>query len=312
MDHLPINRDTDPAAVRKRTATSHFAERVRQNGVHQGVAGSSVSRRALIAGAGATVAAVAGIEVFRRFTATPVDRSSMPQSVIRSYDWAVGLDSDFTTAKKLNPKVWQQGWFAAGNTAISGPINENETAAYDPKNLTFAAEGLQFAVTDTPVGGRPHSGAGINTRNLVSLTPGCWAEARLHLPGRGGVVYDWPGFWLNGYDTAEKEWPQYGEIDIVEGLGGEAAWHYHWGERAGVDQANLGGAVAGDHTGWHVFAAHWESDRIDIYFDGGRVGSVKKNVQSDPHYLILGHSTSSPGRVGSELVCSSVRTWTHT
>ncbi len=236
----------------------------------------------------------------------------MPRSVIRSYDWTVGLDSDFTTATQLDPKVWKQGWFAASDFAISGPVNENETAAYDPKNLQFTPDGLRFAVTNVPVGGKLHSGAGINTRNLLSLTPGCWVEARLNLPGRGGVVYDWPGFWLNGYDTAKKEWPQYGEVDIVEGLDGAAAWHYHWGERAGLDQANLGGVVAGDYTGWHVFAAHWESDRIDIYFDGRRVGSVKENVQSDPHYMILGHSTSSRGQARSELVCSSVRTWTHT
>lgn len=237
----------------------------------------------------------------------------MPTTVSSSYSWKAGLVSDFTRASTLEPKVWNQGWFAKSTSAISGPVNANETAAYSPRNLSLDGQGLHLRLTNTPSGGKLHTGAGINSRKLVSLTPGCWVEARLNLPGANGRLWDWPGFWLNGYDRPGRQWPQYGEIDIMEVLElGYPAWHYHWGSNPGMDTAQEGADVPGDYTGWHVYAVHWEPDRIDFYYDGNRVGSVTQNVQSDPHYLVLGHSTSNSGRVNSQVICSSVRTWTHT
>lgn len=273
-----------------------------------------VSRRVVLAAAGtATTGALTSRAGFLKSDSPSVTGgSSMPSTVSDAHPWRVDLVSDFTAGDTLDTKVWRQGWFAKSPTAISNPVNQDETASYGPNNLSFDSQGLHLKLTNVASGGRPHTAALVSTRGLRSFSPGSWIEARLHLPGTAGRILDWPGFWLNGYDRDGRQWPQHGEIDIVEGLsGGYAAWHYHWGPRPGWASLNAGGDVSGDYTGWHTFAAHWETNRIDFYYDGRLVGSATQNVQSDPHYLVLLHSTSNWGPVGSEIVCSSVRTWTH-
>ena len=269
-----------------------------------------VSRRAILATAGAA-AALIGVGSDAD-AAGSTSGSSMPSNISNAFTWTQGLVSDFTKARALDTTIWKQGWFADTPSSVSGPINPNETTAYSSRNIWFDDSGIHLEVTNRPVGRWQHTGALITSHGLVSLTPGCWIEARMHLPGSGGRLWDWPGFWLNGYDDNERQWPQNGEIDVMEGLDdGYAAWHYHWGAQAGVATQNDGGNVDGSYTGWHTFAAHWQWGRIDYYYDSILVGSVTKNVQHNPHYMILGHSTSNRGNASSGVICSAVRSWTH-
>ncbi len=221
----------------------------------------------------------------------------------------------------LDPKLWGQGWFPASAGAVSGPINQGEQAAYHPRNIVLDKSGAHFRLTATPTRvlrldgsgtNYPRAGAVITSMYRHDVHPRTWIEARLHLPGTGGKITDWPGFWLNGYDRPGRVWPQFGEIDIVEGLRGYAAWHYHWGTQPGRPTLNPGHNVPGTYTGWHTFAAHWEPDRIDFYYDGRLAGSVLDQVQTDAHYIVLGYSTTNAAAGPSELICESVRSWTHT
>ena len=50
-------------------------------------------------------------------------------------------------------------------------------------------------------------------------------EARVWLPGvpgSPGEVANWPGVWADG-----QNWPEDGEIDIAEGIGGQVCAHLH-------------------------------------------------------------------------------------
>src|SRR4029079_14085874 len=67
------------------------------------------------------------------------------------------------------------------------------------------------------------------------FTYGC-AEAQLTLPTNNGVIAHWPSWWLDG-----KNGPTDGEIDIMEGLSGHAAWHYHYDSGGGLDSHPIGG-----------------------------------------------------------------------
>lgn len=280
---------------------------------------SVFSRRNLLVGAGATalvsVTATAGHATPK--PPKPGQRgalpTSMPRALQRAHRWRQSFVTDFTTSTSLDTAAWSQGWFAPSETAISGPVNGNERSVYDPANISFSADGISFQITNTPAPGssQPHTSAIITSWNKTSLTPGTFVEARLKMPGENGMIKDWPGFWINGLDGA-RMWPQYGEIDIIEGLDGQAAWHYHWGEEAGVDIYAPGRSVPGDFTGWHTFAVHWEPDQLDFYYDGILVGTVTDHVESDPHYMILGHSTNNPGPVeDSVLTCSHVQAFQH-
>ena len=66
-----------------------------------------------------------------------------------------------------------------------------------------------------------------------------------------GQIENWPAFWLDG---TTGTWPAHGEIDVMEGLHGHAAWHYHYLNAAGED-AQVGATVpeigaAPTHTQW--------------------------------------------------------------
>ncbi len=260
--------------------------------------------------------------------------SSMPASVASAYAWKPSLVSDFTKATSLDPKVWSQGWFPRTPTATSGPVRTvDETVAYSPANLTFDSQGLHLKLTNTPcVGGDgktyPHTGALITSDQKVDLTPGTWVEARLKVPGAPGTtgrIYDWPSFWLDGHDEPAKPatsttpaipaktWPMYGEMDIFEGSNSGASWNYHVGASATTQynpSATVGGGV---YVGWHVFALQWEAGSLTFYYDGVKIGaSVTQQVTHDLHYMVVGLTSTYPGSVSSELICSSVKSWTHT
>lgn len=218
--------------------------------------------------------------------------------------------SDFTRMTKLDKARWSQGWFAYPENADSGPVNQYETAGYSERNISFNRSGIHFKVTNEPCNGKLHTGAQITTMKSAPIQVNSYVEARIWLPGRGTTLWDWPGFWMNGFDVPGGiQWPQYGEIDILEVLDSQAAWHYHQGSRAGVDDVNLGASVPGLVAGWHTFAARWTRDRIDFIYDGRVVGSVTSRVQSDPHYIMMGNSTANKNRVGSDMTCSYVKVW---
>ena len=48
-----------------------------------------------------------------------------------------------------------------------------------------------------------------------------YMEARIWLPGSARIA-DWPAFWADG-----QNWPTDGEIDVLEGLSGQACVHFH-------------------------------------------------------------------------------------
>ncbi|UMG92278.1 family 16 glycosylhydrolase [Nocardioides sp. TF02-7] len=85
-----------------------------------------------------------------------------------------------------------------------------------------------------------------------------YAEARLHLEANtdpelgkvGSCGPNWPAFWLNGDDN-----PEDGEIDVMECLGADVGWHYHWSEGTGAGYPSAGAAgcraeAAGTPSAW--------------------------------------------------------------
>ncbi|GGD45469.1 family 16 glycosylhydrolase [Erythrobacter arachoides] len=91
------------------------------------------------------------------------------------------------------------------------------------------------------------------------------AEARIRMPDARGV---WPAWWALG----NEQWPQTGEIDIMEYVG-EAGWTAvavhgpgYSGDTPIVDRYYFEGDT--DVTDWHVYAVEWTPEYMSFQIDG--------------------------------------------
>ena len=205
----------------------------------------------------------------------------------------------------LNTADWSTGWLAEG---ITPPVSKGELECYDPANVTVAGGALNLSLLRQPhsCGGRvrPYSSGMVNTDGKFQFTYG-FMQARIWMPGRRGQIVNWPAFWADG-----QNWPRTGEIDVLEGLGGKACWHFI--NRAG----SRGNCPAGTfYNGWHTFGADWEPRSITYYYDGRIVGTIRSGVTHSPMYLILNNATTHlyqiPLHVPADMRVAYVRVWQH-
>jgi beta-glucanase (GH16 family) len=118
------------------------------------------------------------------------------------------------------------------------------------------------------------------------------AEARIRMPDAVGV---WPAFWLLG----NGNWPDTGEVDIMEYVG-EKDWigvalhgPGHSGETPLVNKFYF--HEGEDVTGWHVYAVEWTDDAILFEVDGRLAYRVTRPMVEhygewrfdNPKYVIL-------------------------
>jgi len=187
--------------------------------------------------------------------------------------------SDEFAGRRLNRSKWSTGWFGSG---VTRPINSTEISAYGPRQVAVGGGTLSLTATSSTqiVNGTryPYTSGLVSTHGKFGFRYGV-VEARIYLPGSGGRVANWPAFWADGMGT----WPSTGELDVMEGLRGQAAYHFH------SPVGGPGADVAGNFTGWHTYAADWQPGIVTYYYDGHRVGSIHAGITHSPMYLILNY-----------------------
>jgi beta-glucanase (GH16 family) len=220
--------------------------------------------------------------------------------------WTLTFNEEFN-GTSLNKTVWGSNWL--GNPgAITKPVNGYELGAYDPAQVSVSDGYLNLGAVKSPatvngVNYQYRSGM-VNTHDSFNQTFG-YFEARIHTPGKNGEISNWPAFWLNG-----ESWPYDGELDIMEGLGGSAAYHFH------SPSGGPGKAVPGDYTGWHTYGAMWEPGKVSYYYDDKLVGTISSGITDSPMYMILNHgigadSIGGPISAPSEMLVDWVRVYSN-
>ena len=134
-----------------------------------------------------------------------------------------------------------------------------------------------------------------NTQKIETWSAPATLSEQIHLPcNSSGRVDNWPAFWL---DTTGS-WPAGGEIDVMEGLNGSAAWHYHYLNSSGATSA-VGGTLSGfSGCGTHTYAVSWTTSAVTFYYDGKRAGRVTPSeigvpIASGPMYVVNDYAASS-------------------
>jgi hypothetical protein len=218
--------------------------------------------------------------------------------------WTLLFDDEFD-GSSLDTSKWSTGWFGSG---ITGPLGAGSLSCFDPAQVSVGSGELDVAMAAKPesCGGQtlPYASGIVTTNGKFSFTYG-FTEMRAWLPGTGGVISDWPDLWTDG-----QSWPTDGEDDIVEGLQGQACWHFHY-----TTGNAPGGCASGSFTGgWHTFGADWEPGIVTYYYDGNEVGTIAQGITGAPMYLLisLGADNTYGGPVGpATLRIDYVRVWQH-
>ena len=142
-------------------------------------------------------------------------------------NWHAIFDDEFN-GTSLNTAVWSTGWDGSG---VTGPISTtDELECYDPSHVVEGSGEIDLNLTATPetcpTGSGPineqYDSGMITTNGKFDYTYG-YMEARVWMPGTTAIT-DWPAVWAQGQ---AGNWPTNGELDVVEGLGGSACWHFH-------------------------------------------------------------------------------------
>lgn len=183
-------------------------------------------------------------------------------------NWQLVWSDEFNgeAGESPDPSKWtydigtgQGGW---GNQELQYYTNRPQNASMDGKgNLVITALREQF-------GGAPFSSARIKTQGLFAQAYGRF-EARLKTPYGPGL---WPAFWLLGANIETVNWPQCGEIDVMELRGQQP--HIIHGSVHGPGYS-AGNAVSKGYalenarfdTEFHLFAIEWDENKIDFFVD---------------------------------------------
>lgn len=220
------------------------------------------------------------------------------------------LFRDDFTQPELDLSKWTPNWLGGSPTTITPPVNGQEVSCYDPEQVSIkhndaqswlSLEARAGSFVDFHGSRYQYASGCVTSHGKAEFTPPVHATARVWLPG-GATIDNWPAFWMDGHN-----WPQTGEIDIVEGLHGHAAYHLHSGPHPeGVGASAPLKDRPHAHAGsWHHFGVLWTPDRLDFEYDHVPVGSITQDVTDDPMYLILNlalsPSISPPVKAPSEM-----------
>lgn len=199
-----------------------------------------------------------------------------------------------------NPTKWKydlggEGW---GNQEWQFYTDLPENAATDGNgSLVLRAIATPGNERKCWYGPCKYTSARLLTAERFTFTYGR-VEARLKLPFGQGI---WPAFWMLGANFAEKDWPDCGEIDIMEFIGREPDKVHgtvHGPGYCGAEGITHSfmlpeGLVLKDD--FHVFEVEWEPDEIRWYMDENLYGILKKAnfstekpwVFDHPFFIIL-------------------------
>jgi beta-glucanase (GH16 family) len=239
-------------------------------------------------------------------TTATVSATAQPDGV--SGNWRLVLDSEFD-GSSLDTNIWRAGWWGTG---ITDPVNTLEDDCYSSNNVALSGTALELSVThhaSTCKGHTyPYTGSLIDSDPTDGRASGGFEytygvlEARVYIPAAAsGAIANWPAVWAV---TTPSE--TYGEDDLLEGLAGQACYHYHdSAEAPGLCDVSL-------KPGWHTFDSDWRPGSITYYYDGTKVGSINSVVTTQPMYIILSNTVDSedPGLASaSTMQVQYVRVW---
>ncbi|MBI3506887.1 MAG: glycoside hydrolase family 16 protein [Proteobacteria bacterium] len=214
-------------------------------------------------------AACAALAILTGFSIRP--QSPKPRWVLSWSDEFAQPDGSTPDRSKWGYDLgvgWEGGW---GNRELQYYTDRAANARIDAGELVITARKERFSgPAARSVVTREYTSARLQTVRLFDQAYGRF-EARIKVPAGAGL---WSAFWMMGADIGRVDWPDCGEIDVMEVIGRDPATVYgslhgpgYWGGDSRTAAHTLpGGAKLSDAH--HVYAVEWEPNAIRFYLDG--------------------------------------------
>jgi beta-glucanase (GH16 family) len=175
----------------------------------------------------------------------------------------ITMQDEFDQDGAPNSSIWTydiggNGW---GNNELQYYTDRSQNVAVQNGYLIITAEKENFEEAS-------YTSARILSKGLFEQAYGRF-EARIKLPWGQGI---WPAFWLLGGDIDTNNWPNCGEIDIMEYRGQNPTTvlgTVHGPGYSGGESISKSYSLTNDRfdTGFHVFGIEWTPDYINYYVD---------------------------------------------
>jgi beta-glucanase (GH16 family) len=202
---------------------------------------------------------------------TSLSSLTQSQTAGSEKNWTLVWSDEFDQPNRSRPdsKKWvfdigANGW---GNHELEYYTDRRTNASVEKGKLIITAAREHYIGKDGVA--TEYTSARLKTLGKFSQTYGRF-EARIRIPRGQGL---WPAFWMLGDDIEKVDWPNCGEIDIMENKGKEPSIIH--GTIHGPDYSGANGLSAqytlpsskrfADH--FHLFAIEWEPDAIRFYVD---------------------------------------------
>ena len=213
--------------------------------------------------------------------------------------------NDEFDGRSINTKNWTYdiGGWGWGNGEAQYYTDRPENARVEKGMLVI--EALQEKYEESY-----YTSARLKTQGLQNFQYGI-IEARLKVPEGKGL---WPAFWMLGSSFDGSNWPDCGEIDIMEYIGKEpdlimgTAHGPGYSGALGIGQWNRQTFNIADD--FHTYAIEWQEGKIDWYFDGELYHTLtyddmngREWVFDQPFFIILNLALGGqlPGPIGLDV-----------
>jgi beta-glucanase (GH16 family) len=215
--------------------------------------------------------------------------------------WRLVWQDEFD-GKGIDPANWT---YDLGGGGWGNGEAEHYTAR--PENARIENGNLVIEALQEKYEGSYYTSARLKTQGLQTFQYGR-IEARLKVPAGAGL---WPAFWMLGSNFDGTNWPDCGEIDIMEYIGREP--DLIMGTLHGPGYAGALGMskwnrqkynIADD---FHTYAIEWDADQIHWFYDGAKYNTITRAdigdrewVFDQPFFIILNLAVGGqlPGPVG--------------
>lgn len=213
--------------------------------------------------------------------------------IAQSNHWQMVWSDEFNYAGLPNPRKWN--FDTIGNSYGWGN-NEAQWYTYaNPRNAFVNNGTLKIKAIREKIMGKNYSSARLTTKHKGDWKY-CKIEVRAKLPTGNGT---WPAIWMLPTEFKYGDWPQSGEIDIMEHVGSDPdsilstshtqAFNHSIGTQVG-SVIFLKDAT----TKFHVFSLEWNEQEWRSYVDGKLYFTYKNDGSGaavwpydQPFHLIL-------------------------